>query len=240
MASRQEEKERRRQERLAREQAEATAASRRKRLQYAFGGILALAALAGVVVLIAGSLGGDDEHDASDQADTGGTAPSAQVELPPARESDWQKAAEAAGCELVNPEYEGAGHEERAFTPADYKSNPPTSGTHFPNWAEDGIYSAENLPDLGLLVHTLEHGRINVQYKPGTPEDVVQKLEAFLAESNEGYHMLLYENPTEMDYQVAATAWTHILGCPEYNDRVPDALRTFRARYIDQGPERVP
>ena len=238
MASRQEEKERRRQERLEREQQERAAAARRKRLQYAFGGILGLAALAGVVVLVASGLGGDDAGGNPDDPD-GARTPAASVELPPAQESDFQKAAEKAGCELVNPEFEGAGHEERAFTQADYKSNPPTSGLHGHGPAEDGIYAPGSTPDPGSLVHTLEHGRINVQYKPGTPQDVVEELEAFLAESNDGYHLLLYENP-DMEYQVAATAWTHILGCPEYNDRVPDALRTFRARYIDQGPERVP
>ena len=240
MASRQEEKERRRQERLARERQEAAAAARRKRLQYAFGGLLALAALAGVVILVASGLGGNDEQAASDEAAAEGGTPSAEVQLPPAKEADFQKAAKAAGCTLTNTEFEGSGHEEREFTPGDYKSNPPTSGTHFPNWAEDGVYGPGNTPGIGQLIHTLEHGRVNVQYAPDTPADVVAKLEAFLAESNDGYHMLLYENSTDMDYQVAATAWTQLLGCPEYNDRVPDALRTFRARYIDQGPERVP
>ena len=45
-------------------------------------------------------------------------------------------------------------------------------------------------------MHTLEHGRINVQYKKGTPAATVEQLEALLAEQNEGYHMLLYENTT--------------------------------------------
>ena len=52
MASRQEEKEQRRQVRLQREAAERQAAARRKRLQYVFGGVLALAAVAAVVVLL--------------------------------------------------------------------------------------------------------------------------------------------------------------------------------------------
>ena len=43
-----------------------------------------------------------------------------------------------------------------------------------------------------------------------------------------------------MQPQVAATAWTHSLTCPEMNDKVFDAIRTFRARYIDKGPETVP
>ena len=52
--------------------------------------------------------------------------------------------------------------------------------------------------------------------------------------------MLLYENTTDMPFAVAATAWTHPLGCPEMNDKVFDAIRTFRAQYIDKGPEKVP
>ena len=91
-----------------------------------------------------------------------------------------------------------------------------------------------------MLVHTLEHGRINVQYKKGTPEADVAKLEALLAEQNEGYHMLLFENTTGMEPAIAATAWTHSLSCPTMNDKVFDAIRTFRARYIDKGPETVP
>ena len=57
---------------------------------------------------------------------------------------------------------------------------------------------------------------------------------------NEGYHLLLYENTTGMEPQIAATAWTHSLTCAEMNDKVFDAIRTFSQRYIDKGPENVP
>ena len=67
----------------------------------------------------------------------------------------------------------------------------------------------------------------------------VAQLEALLAENEDGYHMLLFENPTGMESAVAATAWTHSVTCPEMNDKVFDAFRTFRDRYIDKGPERV-
>jgi hypothetical protein len=52
--------------------------------------------------------------------------------------------------------------------------------------------------------------------------------------------MLLFENTTNMPYAVAATAWTHSLTCPEMNDKAFDAIRAFRAKYIDKGPEKVP
>ena len=43
-----------------------------------------------------------------------------------------------------------------------------------------------------------------------------------------------------MPAQVAATAWGHSLTCPQMNPQVFDAIRTFRATYIDKGPEDVP
>jgi hypothetical protein len=238
VSHRQEEKERRRQERLEREQADARAAANRRRLQLVGGALLGLAAIAAVVVaLVVGLGGGDDETPAkgSDPADA-----TAAVKLPEQATSDLDEAVKAAGCTLTHAEYEGAGHEEKDFKPSDYKTNPPTSGAHFPEWYDDGVYAPGTVPNLGMLVHTLEHGRIDVQYKKGTPAADVAKLEALLQEQNEGYHMLLFENTTNMDAQVAATAWTQLLTCPDMNDKVFDALRTFRARYIDKGPESVP
>ncbi len=236
MASRQEEKEARRRERLERERKEAASAARRKRLQMVGGGVLAAAAIAAVVVAIAAGFGGGDENEAS--APSSGAA--ASVKLPEQTISDYEQAAKAAGCTLTNPPFEGQSHEDKNFKASDYKTNPPTSGNHTPDWYDDGVYEPGTTPSLGMLVHPLEHGRIEVQYKPGTPKADVAKLEALLNEQNEGYHMLLFENTTGMDAQVAATAWTHSLTCPKMNDKVFDAIRTFRGRYIDKGPETVP
>ena len=237
MASRQEEKERRRQERLEQERKDAAAAGRRKRLQIVGGVLLGLVAIAAVVVaILAAAGGGDDETEATAPASDAATA----AKLPEPQTTDLQEAAEAAGCTVTNAKYEGAEHAEKDFTAADYKTNPPTSGGHFPEWYDDGVYEPGTTPNLGMLVHTLEHGRINVQYKKGTPQGTVAQLEALLAEQNDGYHMLLYENTTGMKPQIAATAWTHSLTCDEMNDKVFDAIRTFRARYIDKGPETVP
>ena len=231
MAHRQEEKERRRRERLEREQAEARRAARRKRMQLAFGALLGLAVIAGVVVAVLVLGGGEGKPK---QAST------SNVKLPAQQVSDIKQAAKAAGCTLTNPAFEGADHEQKKFKPSDYKTNPPTSGNHTPDWYEDGVYAPGDTPDLGKTVHPLEHGRIEIQYKPGTPQATVDQLEALLQESEDGYHMLLFENATGMKAQVAATAWTHSLTCPKMNDKVFDAIRTFRARYIDKGPETVP
>ncbi len=234
MSSRAEEKQRRREEREAEERAHKARAARRKRMQFALVGVGGLAAIAVAVLLISGTLGGD-----SSSAD-GGSEPASDVTLPEPAIGEMKAAAEAAGCKLENPPIEGAQHEEREFKASDYKTNPPTSGVHFPEWYDDAVYASGETPELGKLVHTLEHGRIDVQYKPGTPAETVAQLEALLAEQSEGYHMLLFENGTNMDAAVAATAWGHSLTCPTMNDKVFDAIRTFRAEYIDQGPENVP
>jgi hypothetical protein len=239
VASRQEEKERRKAERLAREEAERKSAGRRKRLQLAFGALIAIVAVAGIA-FAATSLGGGDSG-GSDKAEPSKPASEADLpKLPQQQTSDLAAAAKAAGCTVSNPSVEGANHEDKDFTAADYKTNPPTSGNHNPDWYDDGIYAPGDVPRLGMLVHPLEHGRIELQYKPGTPANTVKQLEALMAEQSDGYHMLLFENTTGMDAAVAATAWTHSVTCPEMNDKVFDALRAFRARFIDKGPEQVP
>jgi uncharacterized protein DUF3105 len=236
VASRQQDKERKRQERLEAERAAAAAEARRKRLQFAFGGVLVIAIVAGVVAVAAGALGG--------KSDGGGAAKSAssapKLALPAQRTASLPAAAKAASCVVRNEPIEGRLHETKNFKESDYKTNPPTSGNHNPVWYQDGIYSPGTTPRLGMLVHPLEHGRIEIQYKPGTPAHTEKQLEALYAQMDQGYHMLLFQNTTNMPFAVAATAWGHLLGCPRMNDRVFDAIRTFRAAYIDKGPEIVP
>jgi Protein of unknown function (DUF3105) len=229
MASRQEEKEARRQERLEQEARERKSSARAKRLQYVVGGVLALGIVAAVVIALVASGGGDSP------SPSGTTASS---ELPAPKILDEEQAAKAANCDVTQNPDEGRGHEEKDFTQADYDANPPTSGTHFPTWAQDGIYEPANTPPLGQTVHTLEHGRIDVQYKPGTDPALVKKLEAFLGE-NKGYHMLLFQNSTKMEPQIAATAWNFVLTCDTPSPQMWDALRTFRDAHLDRGPEKV-
>jgi Protein of unknown function (DUF3105) len=237
MASRQEEKERRRRERLERQQAEQASAAHRKRLQFAFGGLLAVLVVAGVVVLLVVGVGGND----SGGGDVGQpTSAKASTKIPAQQTANLKQAAEAAGCKLVNAPIQGNTHETKNFHASDYKTNPPTSGNHNPVWYQDGIYAPGDVPRLGMIVHPLEHGRIELQYKPGTSKQTVKELETLVAQENNGYHMLMFQNTTNMPFAVADAAWGHYVGCPQMNDKVFDALRTFHDTYIDKGPEVVP
>jgi hypothetical protein len=239
MAHRADEKQRRREERLERERKEAAAAAARKRLQWAGGGVLVLALIAAVVVVVITSTGGGSGGGGNGKATTVSNA-AKSLKLPQQQTSNLATAVKNAGCVLQHPAIEGRTHVTRKLTEKDYKTNPPTSGNHNPVWYQDGIYNPGDVPNLGMLVHPLEHGRIELQYKPGTPKATVNQLEALYQEMGQGYHMLLFQNSTGMKYQVAATAWGQLLGCPRMNDKVFDAIRTFREAYIDKGPEVVP
>jgi Protein of unknown function (DUF3105) len=234
MASRAEEKERRRQERLALEQSEAKAAARTRRLQLAGGAVLAVAAVVAVVVAVA-SGGGSSSGSGPSPSDSG----SSSVKLPVRKQTNLAAAAKAAGCVVKSFPLEGREH---TTAKVHYRTNPPTSGNHNPDPAEDGFYP-NGAPPKERNVHALEHGRIEIQWKPGTPKNVVDTLEAIFNEplkGKAGYHQLLYENNTGMPFQVAAASWQHYLGCPAWNDKVIDAIRDYRETYVDKGPEFIP
>jgi hypothetical protein len=217
MSSRQQEKERRREERQAAEQAAARSASRKRRLQIIGGAVLAVAVIA-VIAVVALAGGGDDSADTSSLA------------------AD----AKAAGCTLNSYKSEGRNHTSGKVT---YKTNPPTSGSHNPVPAQDGVYAPGNEPAPGNWVHSLEHGRILFQYKPGTPSGDVAKLRSLAEEEfndSPGYHVLLFQNNTKMPAQFALVGWTKSLTCDKLTDQSMDVMRDFRAAYTDKGPEFIP
>jgi hypothetical protein len=148
--------------------------------------------------------------------------------------------AKAAGCVIKAFAGEGRNHSE---DPVKYHTNPPTSGTHHPEWAPDRVFAAGDEPQVEKWVHSLEHGRVVVQYAPGTPAMRIRTLTSLVRErfhGHRGYHQLLFANNTEMPYAVAAVVWRRYLGCRTYNARVPDAVRAFRVAYVDRGPELIP
>jgi Protein of unknown function (DUF3105) len=217
MASRQQEKERRRREREEAERRAAAEEQRKRRLWILGGGVLALVAVIVVVVVVAGSGGGPSK------------AKAAPASLP--------SAASAAKCTVKSypKSFQDRGHTTSKVT---YKTNPPAFGRHNPIPAQDGDYVGRVTPAKENLVHALEHGRIEIQYRKSTPKTVTDQLERVFNEKTP--LMLIFRNETGMPYEVAAVAWTHILGCPRYNDKVPDAIRAFRDTYIGKGPEKIP
>jgi hypothetical protein len=235
MASRAEEKERRRQERMALEESERKSAARTRRLQLAGGALLGVAAVVAVVIAVTSGGSSSSSGSGPSPADSA----SSSVKLPVRKVTDLAAAAKAAGCVVKSFPLEGRDHTTAKVT---YKTNPPTSGNHNPDPAEDGFYP-NGAPPKERNVHALEHGRVELQWKPGAPQNVINTLEAIFNEplkGKSGYHQLLYENNTGMPFEVAASSWQHYLGCPTWNANVIDAIRSYREQYVDKGPEFIP
>lgn len=234
MSSRAEEKAARRAEREAAEAEAARAQARKGRIQLALDGLVAVGAIAIAAVVLGTSGGGNG-------GSSGKTTDPAKVAIPPQKDNNLQTAAKTAGCTLKTYPSEGREH---TTAKVNYKTNPPTSGNHNPVPAEDGIYDTNNAPEIGNSVHSLEHGRIEIQYKPGTPKATIDQLETLGSEKlqfgTDAYHVLVFQNQTNMPAAVAATAWTQSLTCPKMDDGVFDAIRDFRTQYTDKGPELIP
>jgi hypothetical protein len=87
-------------------------------------------------------------------------------------------------------------------------------------------------------VHSLEHGRVHIQYRPGSSASIVRCLDALVEE--DPHHMLLYANRTRMPAAIAVSAWGHGVLFDNYSERAGRAFRAFRDVFRDRGPELMP
>jgi hypothetical protein len=238
VASRKQQKEALRRERLERER-QAKEAERRKRLVgYGVGGALALVAVAVVGVLLAAGGGGGGDKASADVLPSGGKIPDQKI-------SSLGRAASASGCKLSSERATSRRHTTDPNQKVKYRTNPPTDGTHYQIPAEDGAYS--RAPPDTASVHALEHGRIDIWFKPTLPEDVRADLKA-LFDDEQGYQLLLVPRP-RMPYPIAASAWGrdptpngtgYLLACSKVSGTTWDALRAFIDEHRGNGPEPVP
>lgn len=113
-----------------------------------------------------------------------------------------------------------------------YNSNPPTSGPHWPQPAPWGIYEDEQ-PDE-QLIHNLEHGGVNVFYKPDLPKDQITRLEDIVRPYR--VKVILAPRSTN-DSLVALTSWNRILKLNEFDE---EKIRSFIQTNRNRGPEFVP
>ena len=244
MPSRREEKERLRQIREQAERREASEQRRKLLLGYGVAGVLAAAVVIGLALVVIGSGGGASGNSHIVNQGVGSFTTTQDLE-PDEREGIRTKpgalataaklpqAAKAAGCVLRNPRDEGNTHLVPSQPTPKYKSNPPTSGNHDPVPLANGVFSSP-LRSFRNAVHTLEHGRVEVMYKPDLPEPDQLRLKGVIDEDFRDMVMFPYAG---MPYEVAATAWDHLLGCDRYNPKVLDAIRAFRDAYRGKGPE---
>lgn len=226
MASRREEKEQRRQERLARERAQLEETRKRRLYSIVAGAVLAVGAVVAIIVAVSAGGGGSS---ADSSAYGFSTKPKSSAAPPPPTIADLAPAAKAAGCKLENPSIEGHTH---VTGNVKYHTNPPTSGNHYPIPQPDGVYT--QTPPLTHLVHTLEHGRVEIQYKPTIGPKRIAQLGGLYNE--DPTYTLLLPN-AHMPYEVAVTAWGHLAGCKKITDGSFDVIRAFKKRYVGAAPE---
>jgi hypothetical protein len=240
---REEERERLRQVREQRQSKRAQQAQRRLVLAYVGAGLIGLAVLGGIVAVIAGSGGGGDGDAHIEQAsgNTNGLSPDerAGTEPPAPKVTDLKLAAKQAGCDLrLELKDEGRTHIGTSAPTPDYGTNPPTSGNHVvpPFQQADGAF--RETPGEINIVHSLEHGRMEIQYSPDLPEEDQVALKGLYDTMYGGALMFPNEN---MDYAVAATTWTNLLGCDDYKGAITlDAIRAFgKATWGKYGGEPV-
>ena len=244
MANRREEKERLRELREQAEKREASEQRRKLLVGYGVAGVLAAAVVAGIVVLLLAGGGSKAEGNAHIVSDSLGSTTTQDMK-PDEREGTRTKAgplatadklplaAKAAKCVLRNPKDEGNTHLLPSQPTPKYGSDPPTSGNHDPVPLANGVYESV-IPTFRHAVHTLEHGRIEIEYSPDLPEADQLKLKGVVDEDFRD--MVMFQND-KSQWQVSAAAWDHYLGCKTYNDKVLDAIRAFRDKYRGNGPE---
>jgi hypothetical protein len=240
---REEERERLRQARQEREKSQSGSERRRLMIGYGIAGIVGLAVVAGIIAIVlsaANKNDGGDAHIDQSSGSTNGIQPDERsgTKVAAAKVTNLQKAAKLADCDLrLHLPEEGHEHIPPTAPTPEYKTNPPTSGNHVepPYQQADGAY--KEMPQEIDMVHSMEHGRLEIQYSPDLPEDAQLEL---IGLYNTMYGATLLFPNDNMPYEVAATTWRNLLGCNEYKGAVTlDAIRAFGAQTWGHGREPV-
>jgi hypothetical protein len=252
--SNREERERLRQQRLAQRANQGSSDRRRLIVGYVTAGILAAAVVAGLVAVVAGGNGGGGGADAGEECKNANIATDfgyfQDIECdnregtppPELQFGELEESAQMAGC-VLNLDLPDEGNDHfTELDKGDYKTNPPTSGDHYgvPDETASGALADGAFiiaPPESRLVHSMEHGRVEIRYSPKLPEDQQLALKGVFDEDPGG--VILVPDPDLPD-DVAVSAWTNSVSCKAYDPLVLDVIRNFRDRYRGNGPENVP
>ena len=122
---------------------------------------------------------------------------------------------------------QGREHIADGATHSAYNSNPPTSGWHYAQDAEWGVYQTE-LPDE-QLVHNLEHGGIWISYKSLDAETKAE-LEAIGKSTTK----VIVEPRAKNDTTIALASWGRLLKLSAFD---AEKIREFIATNKNNAPE---
>lgn len=115
-----------------------------------------------------------------------------------------------------------------------YQSNPPTSGDHWGTPLRDGIYDEEK-PDEAV-VHSMEHGRVWISYKPSISDELKNELLELLKSRS-----AIIVTPREAnDTDIALAAWEHLDAFDVEETLDTKRILDFIKTYLHKGPEFIP
>lgn len=206
---------------------------------YAIGAIFLLFILGGIFFALRSGTGdGGSAHISAASGSSNGLTPDDREGSPYGGPeiTGLAAATKVARCVVrENLPEEGHQHLERDDPVPDYGTVPPTSGDHIipPLQQADGAWADPAAPVD--VVHSLEHGRIAIQYDPALPEDDQLELKGLYDTVYSA--SLLFPDP-DMPYAVAATSWRNLIGCPDWRGQETlDAIRAFGVAHWGQGRE---
>lgn len=122
-------------------------------------------------------------------------------------------------------------------TPINYEHIPPSSGTHYPQTAQYGVYEEPIVE--GLWLHNLEHGAIVVLYNcpegcPDLVEQLRQAYQTFPPSARFGTVKLVVTPYPKLQTRLAYLAWEYEYLTDTYQR---DELFRFYQAHLDKGPE---
>lgn len=127
-----------------------------------------------------------------------------------------------------------------ATPPKPYNSNPPSSGGHYQQPANWGMYDYE--VNDKIFIHNLEHGGVWIAYRPAISSSVVSELQAFVDEN--GKAKLVMAPRSANDADVALVSWGHVykfnLSGTALTEEQKNNIKVFYRALRDHGPEYIP
>ena len=121
-----------------------------------------------------------------------------------------------------------------------YNSNPPTSGPHYSDPANWGMYDYEVADKI--FMHNLEHGGIWISYRPTISPKAIDDLKS-IVNGFDGSQIVMGPRSAN-DADIAIAAWTHLykfnLTGEGLTDKQKEDIRTFYMALKNHAPEFVP
>ncbi|MEH1168753.1 DUF3105 domain-containing protein [Micromonospora sp. CPCC 205539] len=124
-------------------------------------------------------------------------------------------------------------YESHKSGPLTYKYSPPVGGVHNAIWQNcmGDVYDAPIANENA--VHSLEHGAVWITYKPGLPQDQIDKL----ASKVRGVEKMMMSPYEGLDKPISLQAWGFQLKLDKADDsRIDEFIKDLRVNASTEGP----